>query len=123
MESIEIELWLPALNMLFAQLDQVNFFWGDLFFKWHPIPRARGLFIAPGIGAMHVATNGGTGRVLEVPLRLGYEFGKHNGPIGLDLSLRPLVDIIFPTAPRDGAVAWGGFLEFQLVVYAMVGGQ
>jgi hypothetical protein len=116
---LELALHLPLTSMLYGNyLEGGNrhFVWFDLFAVWYPLRESGGLFVAPGLGLIYGSTSGSSGVAIEVPARLGWEFGSRG--FGRAVAVRPWFDVVFPSGEVDTGTRYGVIVELTLIGYA-----
>lgn len=117
---VELALWIPMTNLIGLSLvGEHRMFWGDLFATVYPLPNARGLFVAPGLG-MTWGTDGiNTGASVRVPVRIGWEVSTAARGFAFNVALRPWFDVVFPSANIDVGVRYGAIFELGIVGYGL----
>jgi hypothetical protein len=117
---LELAAHIPAASLLYANSlnnsgDQ-RFVWFDLFAVWYPLRESGGLFIAPGLGMIYGSTRDSSGVALEIPARFGWETSSRG--FGRAVSVRPWIDVVFPSGNVDTGTRYGLLFELTLIGYA-----
>lgn len=116
---VELAMYVPLSSLLYAnQLEGGNrqFVWFDVFAVWYPVRESSGLFLAPGLGMIYGSTRDSSGVAVELPARVGWEFGSRG--FGRALSVRPWIDVVFPSGDVDTGMRYGVMFELTLIGYA-----
>lgn len=117
---VELALWIPMTNLLGLSLTgDRRMFWGDLFATVYPLPNARGLFVAPGIGMTWGTDGTNSGTSVRLPVRVGWEVSSAGRGFAFNVGLRPWFDVVFPTANIDPGVRYGAIFELGIVGYGL----
>lgn len=117
---IELAAHIPFSSMLYGNYleggENRRFAWADVFAVWYPLRESGGLFLAPGVGVIYGSTPDSSGVAVQLPARFGWEFGTRG--FGRALSVRPWVDVVFPSGDVDNGMRYGVLLELTLIGYA-----
>lgn len=111
---VELELWVPAVNLLLSRLGSINgWVWADLSARWYPLQPSSGLFVQAGVGFMR----GSFGEdpaftVVRVPARVGWEISSDGRGAALQIGLRPWLDVVIPSPELPTGARFG--LAFEL---------
>ncbi len=103
-------------NFLDSSGDQ-RFVWVDGFAVWYPLRASGGLFVGPGLGLIYGSTRASSGVAIELPARIGWEFGTRG--FGKALAVRPWLDVVVPSGNVDVGTRYGLLLELTLIGYAL----
>ena len=117
---LELAAHVPLASVIYGNYlnnsgDQ-RFVWFDLFAVWYPLRASGGLFVAPGLGLIYGSTRDSSGYAIELPARLGWEFGTRG--FAKALTLRPWLDVVVPSGNVDVGTRYGLLLELTLIGYA-----
>lgn len=117
---VELAAYIPVSSMLYGNYleggENRRFAWFDVFAVWYPLRESSGLFLAPGLGMIYGSTPDSSGVAVELPARLGWEFGSRG--FGRALSVRPWIDVVFPSGDVDTGMRYGVLFELTLIGYA-----
>lgn len=118
-ERLELAAHVPLSSILYGNYlngGNERFVWFDLFAVWYPLRESGGLFVAPGIGMIYGSNSTSSGVAIEVPARVGWETSRRG--FGKAFSVRPWVDIVFPSGNVDTGTRYGLLFELTLIGYA-----
>lgn len=117
---VEIAAYIPFSSLLYGNYleggENRRFAWFDVFAVWYPLRESSGLFLAPGLGMIYGSTRDSSGVAIELPARVGWEFGSRG--FGRALSVRPWLDVVFPSGNVDTGMRYGVLFELTLIGYA-----
>ncbi len=115
----ELGAHVPVGNVIYGNTVErgQRFVWFDVFATWYPLREAGGLFIAPGLGLLYGSNEAARGVGLEIPARLGWEFSGASRAFATSLSVRPWVDVVFPSGDVDVGTRYGALVELTLIGY------
>ncbi|MEO6951178.1 MAG: hypothetical protein ABI321_05140 [Polyangia bacterium] len=130
---LTLGLWLPLGEIIFANALSVQplVAWGAIEAQVYLLAPQRGLFLAPGIGVRrygHTVTFDPTGgpNVVntlvepELALRVGYEWARAHGHVGIAVAVRPSVGVVVETAlPRRVGIGGGVLAELSFHVFVL----
>jgi hypothetical protein len=110
---VELELWLPAANLLFARANgPTGWAWVDASARWYVLAPSRGLFVQAGLGVMRGRFNDDPSfTVLRVPARVGWEVSTEGRGGGFQVGLRPWLDVVIPGADVPTGTRFGMVFE------------
>jgi hypothetical protein len=116
----ELAAHVPLASMIYGNyLDNSGnqrFVWFDMFAVWYPLRESGGLFVAPGLGFIYGSTSASSGAAIELPARIGWETSRRG--FGKALSVRPWLDVVFPSGNVDTGTRYGVLFELTLIGYA-----
>ena len=115
----ELGAHVPVGNVIYGNIAESGqrFVWFDVFATWYPLRDAGGLFVAPGLGLLYGSNEASRGVGLEIPARLGWEFTGVSRSFATALSVRPWVDVVFPSGNVDVGTRYGALVELTLIGY------
>jgi hypothetical protein len=117
---LELAAYVPLASIIYGNSlnnsgDQ-RFGWFDLFAVWYPLRESGGLFVAPGLGMIYGSTRDSSGVAIEIPARIGWETSSRG--FGRAVSVRPWIDVVFPSGNVDIGTRYGLLFELTLIGYA-----
>ncbi|MCX5746130.1 MAG: hypothetical protein NT062_26935 [Proteobacteria bacterium] len=116
---LELAAHVPLGNVYYGNVaeDGQRFAWFDVFAVYYPLRDAGGLFVAPGLGMIYGRTPTSSGVAVEVPVRLGWEFTRPSRGFATAISVRPWLDLVFPSGNVDQGSRRGVLVELTLIGY------
>jgi len=116
---VELELWMPAANLLLSRLAGVHgWVWVDLSARWYALAPSRGLFVQAGLGVMRGSFNDDPAfTVVRVPARVGWEVSTDGRGGAFQVGLRPWLDVVIPGSDLPNGARFGMTFEVGFNFY------